>query len=96
MTGSGDRSQRIRTALSGYQGDEQQARNSFGSSDASTRRLAIGALERLGCLEPSDLVTALEDPDPSVRRRAAEASAKVPEIDLRPLLADPISSVSEA
>ena len=96
LTGSGDRSQRIRTALSGYQGDEQQARNSFGSSDASTRRLAIGALERLGCLEPSDLVTALEDPDPSVRRRAAEASAKVPEIDLRPLLADPISSVSEA
>jgi HEAT repeat protein len=47
-------------------------------------------------LAASDLVDALADPAPSVRRRASELSVGLPEVDMQPMLADPDPFVVEA
>ncbi|HLH29517.1 MAG TPA: HEAT repeat domain-containing protein [Acidimicrobiales bacterium] len=60
------------------------------------RSAAIGALERLGALEDSEVAAALRDPDPGVRRRACEAAARRPGVDCTSALADPDAGVVEA
>ncbi|MGN6695720.1 MAG: HEAT repeat domain-containing protein [Aquihabitans sp.] len=69
--------------------------------DASVRSAAIGALQRLGALEPADLAAALADPEPGVRRRALELVATLrgqgpaADIAIVPLLDDPDDTVVE-
>jgi HEAT repeat protein len=58
------------------------------ANDPAVRATALGALERLGHLDATRLGIALNDPDATVRRRAAELAARHPAVDLVPALAD--------
>jgi HEAT repeat protein len=66
---------RRRAAIAGHTGDVSVPRALVDDPDASVRSAAIGALQRLGALEAADLVRALADPEPAVRRRALELVA---------------------
>ena len=70
-------------------------RVALGDDDSAVRELALGALNRLGELSDDDLVAALADPSPPVRRRAVELIAHRPTIDLLAALADPDPIVVE-
>jgi len=59
------------------------------------RIAALGALARLGTLTASDLGAGLSDPDPQVRRRAAELAAAVDGVALVPVLGDRDDGVVE-
>ena len=66
--------------------------------DPGTRAAALGALGRLGALTAADVVTAVADPAPAVRRRAAEEVAAHdpgPAVSLLGLLADADATVVE-
>jgi HEAT repeat protein len=65
-------------ALAGHLSDERGAREALADPDPAVRATALGALERLGALTPDDLSTALADPAVVVRRRACEATARIP------------------
>ena len=99
--GATDRSARRRSAaVAGHTGDVVTARSLLDDPDADVRATALGALERLGRVEPDDLGAALADDDPIVRRRAAEVLAAVEDprfdgIELGPLLADTDVTVIE-
>jgi HEAT repeat protein len=56
--------------------------------DPVVRMLALGALGRLGALDPTGVVAAFDDPDSGVRRRAIELAATQPAIDLLRMLHD--------
>ncbi len=62
-------------ALAGHTGDPDTARSGLADPAGTVRATALGALERLGTLDDTDLATALEDGDPVVRRRACELAA---------------------
>jgi HEAT repeat protein len=81
--------------VAGHTGDVAVARDGLTSSDAAVRAAAIGALERLGELTADDLVTALDDPDVGVRRRACEVAAGHRDVDLVPALGDADARVVE-
>lgn len=59
-------------AVAGHSGDVAVARRGLGDPDPAVRAAALGALCRAGPLEAGDLVAALCDPVPSVRRRACQ------------------------
>ncbi len=59
------------------------------------RATALGALDRLGVLSDMQLCEALEDPEPSVRRRACELSATRPAVPVVAALEDQDDSVVE-
>jgi HEAT repeat protein len=82
-------------ALAGHRGDEALAHAGLADSDPAVRSSAIGALERLGLLQSTDVVTLLRDPDGGVRRRAAEAAARFRDVELLEALDDPDWSVVE-
>ena len=84
--------------LAGHREDEATARAGLSAAEPGVRVLALGALARLGRLESADLRTGLHDPDPAVRRRAAEEAGRAPAVavDLLPSLADPDPTVVEA
>jgi HEAT repeat protein len=86
---------RRRVALAGHTGDRDGARAGLSDPHPAVRATALGALERLGGLEDADLVAALTDPDPSVRRRSCELAAGRPGIDVRSGLQDRDASVVE-
>jgi HEAT repeat protein len=65
-------------AQAGHEGDLVTARAGLADEDGAVRATAIGALERLGALEPAELEAALADPEAGVRRRAIEACAVRP------------------
>ena len=88
-------------ALAGHQDDEATVRTGLRAADPRVRVVALGALARLGCLGAEELGPAMADPDPSVRRRAAEevgrATTAVPALpSILPLLGDPDPTVVEA
>jgi len=87
---------RRRAAEAGHRGDESTARQLLADEAATVRATALGALARLGKLERDDLVAALGDVDPGVRRRAAVEARHDPTIDLVPLLDDAATLVAEA
>jgi len=66
---------RAEVVEAGHRGDASVAR--FGLTDPApgVRAAALGALRRAGELRAEDLTSALADPEPSVRRRAAEEVA---------------------
>lgn len=87
-------------ALAGHQGDELRARAGLADDDATVRATALGALARLGILAEPDLQTAIDDPDPVVRARAAEVAPGALSTEgahrlLRTLLDDRDASVVE-
>src|SRR5947209_5056873 len=83
-------------AIAGHQGDERAARRLITSDDPGTRATALGALARMGKLTDADLLSAIADPEPTVRGRAAELAAGHRAVPLHPLLADRQPLVVEA
>ncbi|MFZ6003956.1 MAG: HEAT repeat domain-containing protein [Actinomycetota bacterium] len=78
MAPSSDSPRRRAIALAGHRGDVDAARAGLSDPSPAVRATAIGALERLGQLTPSDLETCLLDPSAGVRRRACEAASLLP------------------
>ena len=87
---------RRRVALAGHEDDETAARHGLADEAGEVRATALGALERMGRLGGADVDAALSDPDPVVRRRAAELSAMLPALRVAELLGDTDSLVVEA
>lgn len=82
-------------AVAGHTGDVDTVLRGLSAPDASVRAVALGALERLGRLDAPRLHLALADPDPVVRRRAAQLAARHPDVDLVATLADDDARVVE-
>ena len=59
--------------MAGHLGDQDRARRGLFDPDARVRAVALGALVRLRALRLRDVLDGLEDPSPTVRRRAVEA-----------------------
>ena len=81
-------------AIAGHTGDAVIAAAGL-AGDAAVRATALGALERLGKLTDEQIITALDDHDVRVRRRAAEVAATHPAVDLVPTLSDTDPNVVE-
>ena len=89
---------RAAVAEAGHTGDRATALAARSDPDPGVRATALGALRRLGTLSPADLLVALADPSPIVRRRAAEevaADDPGPTVSLLGLLDDPDPTVIE-
>lgn len=69
------RKRRLEVLLAGHTGDPGPARAALRDDDPALRLAALGALARAQSLDSPDLIDALRDPDPGVRRRAAELAA---------------------
>ena len=82
-------------AVAGHTGDVPAARRLAADPDARVAATALGALARAGALDTDTLATALDDPRPAVRRRAAELAASHPGGTLLPLLAADDDTVVE-
>lgn len=95
MSDPDDRLTRRAVAIAGHAGDLEVARAGLAAADPNVRATALGALERLGDLDDQGLAAALADPEPVVRRRAAELAALHPAVDLVTALSDVDSSVVE-
>ena len=87
---------RRRIALAGHQGDEAIAREGLSDPDGEVRATALGALQRIGLLQVSDVEAAMSDPAAVVRRRACEVSAILPISHVLAGLADSDALVVEA
>ncbi len=77
----------------GYRGNIDLVEAAAGSPEAPLRFAALGALLRLDVLDGARLEAFATDPDPSVRRRAAELAPRIPdagtlEIQLVEMLSD--------
>jgi HEAT repeat protein len=68
---------RRNVALAGHRGNEPAARRGLADPDPGVRAAAVGALGRLGGLTVDDVVAALGDEAPAVRRRAVDAATLV-------------------
>ena len=82
-------------AVAGHSGDLDRARVGLTDEAATVRSTALGALDRLGVLTPDELVAGVRDPEPAVRRRAAELAAGRPAVSIEGLLEDADASVVE-
>lgn len=82
-------------AVAGHTGDIAIASAGLSNSDPKVRATALGAMQRLGRLTNGQLVAALGDESPEVRRRAAEVAAAHPEVDLCEALTDGDQTVVE-
>ncbi len=87
---------RINAALAGHRGQASLARRLLSDPDATTRSIALGALGRLNRLTATELETALNDSNVSVRRRALELATKWPDVKIEFCLGDLDSSVADA
>ncbi|MDW3214800.1 MAG: HEAT repeat domain-containing protein [Ilumatobacteraceae bacterium] len=81
--------------VAGHQGDETVAAEHLDDTAGPVRAAALHALERIGTLTDDRIAAAFTDPDPEVRRLAAELAGRRPGIDLTPLLADADETVVE-
>jgi HEAT repeat protein len=74
--------------LAGYSDDPETARAGLNDPIPAIRAAALGALSRLGALDPPALTSGLSDPDPFVRRRASELAADAADEAVVPALVD--------
>jgi HEAT repeat protein len=81
--------------IAGHTGDLAAIRIGLAESDAVVRTSALGALARAGALTAEELISAANDLDYRVRRRAAELAATYPSVDLLTFLHDPDPLVIE-
>lgn len=91
MSRNSDAARRREVVVAGHGGDPATARVALHDTAPAVRASAIGALERLGALTPTDIEGALEDSSPLVQRRACEAAARVPG-DVAPSLRHALAS----
>lgn len=91
-----DEERRFHIAAAGHRGDAVTARSGLDDIDPIVRSAALGALARLDALSRSEITNGLHDPSAIVRARAVDVAIPHLDIDLRPLLADPVPSVVEA
>jgi HEAT repeat protein len=86
--------------LAGHTGDAVQARAALDDPAPAVRAAALGALARCNDLSAGDLRRGLADPDPTVRRRAAEEAGRLGDRavggHLAAALDDPDTAVVEA
>ena len=82
--------------IAGHSGRDDLARPGLADPDPSVRSAALGALDRCGALSDDDVIRALADIEPGVRRRAVELASRRPAITLLALLDDADSDVVEA
>ena len=80
-------------AVAGHSGDAATARALLADASPAVRATALGALARLCALTEGDVVGAMADPSPIVRRRACEVAVPFPGVDLATSLGDDDSSV---
>ncbi len=84
----------VDVVVAGHRGDAETARRALDSDDPRLREVALGALARTGELEATTVERLLrEDPDPAVRRRACDLSARLPVS--RPLLAALVAALGD-
>lgn len=97
-------SRRQQVVVAGHVGDAATARRHLDDPAPLVRSSALRALHRLDELTANDLITALCDQDPTVRRTAAEVTATwrpdaagtgAESVSLLPLLRDPVPEVVE-
>jgi HEAT repeat protein len=79
-------------ARAGHTGDVEAARTLASDGEPKVRATALGALHRLDALSEAELLAALADPDPGVRRRACEVSTTFAGTSGEP----PLPAVAEA
>lgn len=82
---------RLSVVLAGYLNDPELAMAGLTSPEPKIRASALIALHNLHKLVPNTIEAALDDPDPTVRRRACELAAyyKTPSLDKALTDADP-------
>jgi HEAT repeat protein len=83
-------------AVAGHTGDEATARGALVDPDPVTRELGLGAIARLAVVTDGDVIAALADPAPAVRRRAAMIAGQRPGMSLLGALDDTNATVVEA
>lgn len=81
--------------IAGHTGDVAVVHAGLDDSDAGVREAALGAMARLGAFDSEMAQRFTIDSEPRVRRRVAELSATLVDVDLLPLLSDHDSSVVE-
>lgn len=81
-------------ALAGHTGDPDGARALLDDDDPGVRATALAALQRLEALGRDELLDALDDAEPAVRRRACEVAAMFAGAEGTP--ADPVVAVAVA
>lgn len=89
------RDRRVAVIVAGHRGDEAVPASHLDDADGSVRAAALHALERIGVLTDDQLTAGFGDPDPAVRRQAAEVAGRRPGIDLGRLLDDDDPTVVE-
>ncbi|MEO6653886.1 MAG: HEAT repeat domain-containing protein [Ilumatobacteraceae bacterium] len=89
------RDRRRAVVIAGHQGDVELVTRHLSDDDPTVRASALNALERIGALTETQIVAATTDPEPIVRRHAAELAGKRPGLALDRLLADDDPTVVE-
>ncbi len=89
------RDRRVAVVVAGHRGDVDVPTAHLADNDGSVRAASLHALERSGALTDDQIVSAFDDPDPAVRRQAAELAGRRRGIDLGPLLVDADDTVVE-
>jgi HEAT repeat protein len=69
---------RVAAVVAGHRHDETAARGHLGHRDPLVRCAGLSALSRMGALTEPDVLAALADPVPTVRRRAVEGVSPTP------------------
>jgi hypothetical protein len=87
----GRAARRRATAIAGHTGDEQAARAALRDPAHEVRAAALGALARIGVLEPFEVSAALADAAPEVRRRACDLAGRLRMVELAPQLAEALA-----
>ncbi|MEI7887393.1 MAG: HEAT repeat domain-containing protein [Actinomycetes bacterium] len=88
---------RSEVIIAGHLGQRSVAEAGLNDADADIRAAALGALDRMGKLGSSELISGLQDPAPATRRRAALLAADRDDLldELRELLSDSDDTVVE-
>jgi HEAT repeat protein len=89
------RDRRVAVIVAGHRGDQTVPEQHLDDADGSVRAAALHALERIGALTDDQIRAGFDDPDPTVRRQAAELAGRRSGIDLDPLLTDDDPTVVE-